>query len=146
MDFETNIPVSLDDNEENNMITISNYERSWILSREQLYMSEVITQALQGDPKCSTIEFNKPTWVLDKIVSFIEYHSAEPMMHIERPLTNFNFQSNVSSWDFNFVNDLNNSDLVNLIIESDYFIIKDLLSLCLCKMACIVKNNTFVHI
>lgn len=139
-EVNNNIP-SLDENDEKKNITISNYERSWSLTREQLYMSEVIEQALQGDPNCYTIEFNKPTWVLDKIVKFIEYHSEEPMMHIERPLINFNFQSNVSSWDFNFLNDLNNSELVELIVESDYFIIKDLLSLCLCKLACIVKNN-----
>lgn len=139
--FKNFSPVSLDDDKQE-MITIANSDSSWTLTRKQISMSELLHQALEGDPNCTRFDFNKPTWVLDKIVKFMEYHSDNPMRQLEKPLPNFVFQANVGSWDFNLIDDLGNSDLVTLIVETDYFMIKDLLSLCLCKMACLVKNSS----
>lgn len=131
--------ISLDQDED--LLELYNSNTSWTLTKNQAKLSDLIAEALKGDPGCSKIELKKEDWILEKVTEFVKYHYDNPMATIEKPIKSENFNELVSDWDFKFLNNIKNSDLIELTTNADYFIIKDLLSLCLCKLACLVKSN-----
>jgi S-phase kinase-associated protein 1 len=79
---------------------------------------------------------------LAKVVSYMEYHVANPPGEIYRPIRSGNLaDSNVCDWDCTFL-DVEQDVLFELILAANYLDIKPLLDLTCAQVAAMIKGKT----
>ena len=94
------------------------------------------------DADDADVPLDLPWTILQLVVEFMEYHQKNPMAKIHQPISTNNLAEIVGEWDDRFVSKLEVEELKLLFGAANYMEIKDLLSLCACKFACLVKGKS----
>lgn len=77
---------------------------------------------------------------LEMILEYANYHNFQVPQPPRRPVTSPNIIDNVSDhWDANFVNKLNEDQIIELITTTNFLDMRCLMDLCLAKIACKFK-------
>lgn len=84
---------------------------------------------------------NVKAHVLEKVISFCQHHSEEPMTEIEKPLKSQNMADVVQQWYADYVN-VEQVLLFELILAANYMDIKPLLDLTCATVASMIKGKT----
>jgi len=116
-----------------------------LVTRRMAMMSNVISEMLY-DEDDEDYEEDIPiedvnTEILKIVIKFLEKHQNDPMAEIIKPITDTNIKNLVSDWDANFIEDLALDTLYEVIMAANYMDIQPLLSLGLCRLACLVKGK-----
>jgi S-phase kinase-associated protein 1 len=86
---------------------------------------------------------NVKSTVLAKVVEFCNYHAKNgPLKEFEKPLKSANMAELVGEWDANFVDDIEQVMLFELLLAANYMDIKSLLDLTSAKVASMIKGKT----
>ena len=83
---------------------------------------------------------------LDKVISFCQYIKDNAPPQIDKPLRSTELSDVTTPWYTDFVNGLEQEELFELILASNYLDIKPLLELTCAKVATMIKNKTIPEI
>ena len=79
--------------------------------------------------------------VLKKIVEYLDYYKDKTPKDIPKPLPSNDLKEFLTEWDYNFINNIDNDEVFDLIVASNYMDIPSLLDLCCSKIASLVKGK-----
>jgi len=133
----------LDDGSENEMLKlVSQEQEKFTVPKKVALMSELVKTMAEGDKDEKEIPLpNVKGAVLNKVVTYMKYHTDNPAKEIEKPLKSANMNEVVSQWDADFV-DVDQELLFELILAANYMDIKPLLDLTCAKVASMIKGKT----
>ena len=83
---------------------------------------------------------------LDKVINFCQYIKDNAPPQIDKPLRSTELSDVTTPWYTDFVNGLEQEELFELILASNYLDIKPLLELTCAKVATMIKNKTIPEI
>ena len=83
---------------------------------------------------------------LDKVIKFCEYIKDNAPPQIDKPLRSTELADVTTPWYTDYVNGLEQEELFELILASNYLDIKPLLELTCAKVATMIKNKTIPEI
>jgi S-phase kinase-associated protein 1 len=83
---------------------------------------------------------------LDKVIVFCQYIKDNAPPQIDKPLRSTELSDVTTPWYTDFVNGLEQEELFELILASNYLDIKTLLELTCAKVATMIKNKTIPEI
>ena len=89
---------------------------------------------------------NTKKTTLDKVIRFCEYIKDNAPPQIDKPLRSTELADVTTPWYTDFVNGLEQEELFELILASNYLDIKPLLELTCAKVATMIKNKTIPEI
>ena len=73
--------------------------------------------------------------ILEKIIEYLNhYENSEPKI-IKKPLKNYKMKEAFEKWDYDYINNMNIEDIINLLNASNYMDIDSLVQLCKNKIA-----------
>jgi S-phase kinase-associated protein 1 len=73
--------------------------------------------------------------ILEKIIEYLNhYENSEPKI-IKKPLKNYKMNEAFEKWDYDYINNMNIEDIINLLNASNYMDIDSLVQLCKNKIA-----------
>ena len=73
--------------------------------------------------------------ILEKIIEYLNhYENSEPKI-IKKPLKNYKMNEAFEKWDYDYINNMNIEDIINLLNASNYIDIDSLVQLCKNKIA-----------
>ena len=73
--------------------------------------------------------------ILEKIIEYLNhYENSEPKI-IKKPLNNYKMKEAFEKWDYDYINNMNIEDIINLLNASNYMDIDSLVQLCKNKIA-----------
>ncbi|KAL0477914.1 S-phase kinase-associated protein Skp1 [Acrasis kona] len=116
------------------------------VEREIIQMSLLVKDMLEdGDDEDDDTPVipvpNVDAETLQNIVEYCEHHHNNPADEIERPLRN-KLEDVLSDWDLRFLNKLDQTMLLQVIMAANYMNIKDLLDLTCAKISSNLKDKT----
>ena len=107
--------------------------------RQSILVDSMLDSCDEDD---ADIPLDLPSSVVKLVVEFLHHHETNPMCKIDLPISTNNLAEIVSEWDAKFMDKLPVKDLKLVFGAANYMEIKDLLSLCACKFACLVKGKS----
>ncbi|OMJ91746.1 hypothetical protein SteCoe_5647 [Stentor coeruleus] len=79
---------------------------------------------------------------LERILEFANHHNFALPSPPKRPVSSSNLRENIiDSWDADFVERLNEEELIELILSTNYLDMRCLMDLCLVRIACTFKDK-----
>ena len=73
--------------------------------------------------------------ILEKIIEYLNhYENSEPKI-IKKPLKNYKMKEAFEKWDYDYINNMNIEEIINLLNASNYMDIDSLVQLCKNKIA-----------
>ncbi|CAK4097635.1 unnamed protein product [Aphanomyces euteiches] len=121
---------------------VSSEGESFEVAYDVAIMSNLVKEQIE-DTSDETQEIPLPnvkTNVLVKVVEFINYHHANPMKEIPKPIKT-KFEDVVEKWDLDFINQPYEM-IFELILAANYLDIKSLLELACAKVSGIIFGKT----
>lgn len=136
--YEGNVTLVIKD--DSSLIVPKNIIGLSIFIRE---MSKNIKNVVDVDDIMAPVPIITNLKVLEKIVEFCEHYvNSEKMTHIEKPLKSSKMSENVQDWYANFVDEMETSMLLDVILAANFMDIQSLLDLTCAKVASIIKGHT----
>lgn len=132
------------------MITLvagkSGHEGKVEISKRVACQSVLVKTSLETDAESTEVPL--PNMGIDELVEvkeFLEYHIDHPMQEIEKPLKSADLKENFEEkqrWYPEFVENMDQAPLFELILAANYMDIKPLLDLTCAKVASMIKGKT----
>ena len=114
-----------------------------LVSRKAVALSDLLSQALEGDPDCARIEIDHiKSNVAVKAVEFMEQCLLHPPTNIPSPLPSTIMSEIVSPAEAKFVDDLDLQMLFQLLLAANYMAVQALVTLLSAKVASLMKNKS----
>lgn len=126
-------------------IFISGDQKKFDVSRETAVMSALVCSMLEDNDHTTTVEIPLPnvhSKILEMIVRFCVHHVIHPMQAISKPLKGTTMKDLVSEWDAEFIDNLSQTDLFELVKAANYMDIGCLLDLSCAKIASTLRGKT----
>jgi S-phase kinase-associated protein 1 len=144
MSSEVKDSMSLDSKMiEGDVVLISNDGKDITLPKKDAYLSNLIKTTSQQDEKETKFNVNVSEHILVKVVEYLTHHKGIPATEIKKPLRSVDITKVVGDvWDANFINDLAQQDLLDIITAANYMDIHGLLQLACAKIAAIIKGKS----
>ena len=125
----------------NKVTLISSDNEKFEISSKAAKRSTVVNNVLESYPEDSEIPIpNVKSNILKKIIEYLNHYENEEPLTIIKPLKN-NFKDCVSEWDYNFVNQDQNT-IFEIILGANYMDIKPLLEVSCAKIASMINGKT----
>ena len=113
------------------------------ISRPALALSDLLHQALEGDPDCDRIEIDHiDSNVATKAVEYMEFTLHHTPSKIPSPLPSTKMSDFVSHEETKFVDELDSQTLFQLLLAATYLSIQSLVTLLCAKVASMMKNKS----
>lgn len=115
---------------------------SFLIGREECKMSGLLQKMMENDKEASSFHLeNLKAQTLSKIILYMQYHSVNPPSTIEKPIRSNRMEEIVDAWDAFFI-DVEDDELFDLILASNYMNIPSLLDLSCAKVATYMKGKS----
>ena len=73
--------------------------------------------------------------ILEKIIEYLNHYENSEPKKIQKPLKNYKMEEAFEKWDYDYINNMNIEDIINLLNASNYMDIDSLVQLCKNKIA-----------
>lgn len=134
--------LNLDDDGDDNIKLISKEKTEHVVSKKAAMLSKLIKTTLEGDALTEEIVmFHIEGQILDKIITYMNYHVDVPCRKISKPLQSNDMSDLVDRFDANFV-DVDQETMFKLLLAANYMDVKPLLYLVCAKTATLLKDKT----
>jgi S-phase kinase-associated protein 1 len=125
----------------NTIELISKDGQTFVVDADAIFMSQLIKDMVEdNEDEVPRIPVpNVESKVLAKVIEYCEYHHDKPIEEIEKPLKG-NIDDLICDWDKKFLN-VEQQELIEIIMASNYLNIKSLLDLSCAKIASMIKGK-----
>lgn len=125
-------------------VTLVGFSETFEVSREAIEMSGLVkTMLAENDEDHPVVPLMEITpAIFKKVAEFCEYHHANPMKEIPKPIPTNKLEDIVGEWDAKFMDyEHDQETLVNIILAANYLDVASLLMLGLARLACMLKGK-----
>jgi len=110
------------------------------ISSEAAHLSGLLNDCLE-DFNDENIDVNVKSESLMKVIEYLEHYKTNRQTEITKPIPiEKDFKDIVEDWDYKFINNFDDDNLLQLIIASEYMRISHLHDLACAKTSCIMRK------